>query len=69
MRRPAESATDLIDEAILGAVVFQGRSGADEIVRRLWDAGVPVGEVMQPHRQTDVPQLRFRASLRMSATQ
>jgi crotonobetainyl-CoA:carnitine CoA-transferase CaiB-like acyl-CoA transferase len=48
---------DLIDEH-LGAWC-QGRSG-DEIVRRLWDAGVPVGKVMQPHRQTDIPQLRFR---------
>jgi crotonobetainyl-CoA:carnitine CoA-transferase CaiB-like acyl-CoA transferase len=48
---------DLIDE-YLGAWC-QGRSG-DEIVRRLWDAGVPVGKVMQPHRQTDIPQLRFR---------
>jgi crotonobetainyl-CoA:carnitine CoA-transferase CaiB-like acyl-CoA transferase len=33
---------------------------ADEIVERLWDAGVPVGKVMQPHRQTDLVQLQAR---------
>ncbi len=33
---------------------------ADEIVERLWDAGVPVGKVTQPHRQPDLPQLAFR---------
>jgi crotonobetainyl-CoA:carnitine CoA-transferase CaiB-like acyl-CoA transferase len=48
---------DLIDER-LGAWC-RARSG-DEIVRCLWDAGVPVGKVMQPHRQSDIPQLRDR---------
>jgi crotonobetainyl-CoA:carnitine CoA-transferase CaiB-like acyl-CoA transferase len=33
---------------------------ADEVVDRLWDAGVPVGKVMQPHRQAELPQLAFR---------
>ena len=33
---------------------------ADEIVEGLWDAGVPVGKVTQPHRQPDLPQLAFR---------
>ena len=33
---------------------------ADEIVERLWDAGVPVGKVVQPHRQPELPQLAFR---------
>lgn len=33
---------------------------ADDIVEPLWDAGVPVGKVMQPHGQADVPQLRHR---------
>jgi crotonobetainyl-CoA:carnitine CoA-transferase CaiB-like acyl-CoA transferase len=33
---------------------------ADDIVACLWDAGVPVGKVMQPHRQPDLPQLEFR---------
>jgi crotonobetainyl-CoA:carnitine CoA-transferase CaiB-like acyl-CoA transferase len=48
---------DLIDER-LGAWC-RDRSG-DDIVRCLWDAGVPVGKVMQPHRQTEIPQLHFR---------
>ncbi len=33
---------------------------ADEIVARLWDAGVPVGKVVQPHRQPELAQLEFR---------
>lgn len=37
----------------------QDRSG-DEIVECLWAAGVPVAKVLQPHRQTDIPQLQFR---------
>jgi crotonobetainyl-CoA:carnitine CoA-transferase CaiB-like acyl-CoA transferase len=48
---------DLIDEHLGGWC--QPRSG-DEIVRCLWDGGVPVAKVMQPHRQTELPQLRFR---------
>jgi crotonobetainyl-CoA:carnitine CoA-transferase CaiB-like acyl-CoA transferase len=48
---------DLIDEYL--ATWCAARSG-DDIVRRLWDAGVPVAKVMQPHRQTDIPQLEFR---------
>jgi crotonobetainyl-CoA:carnitine CoA-transferase CaiB-like acyl-CoA transferase len=48
---------DLIDEH-LGAWC-ETRSG-DDIVRCLWDAGVPVAKVLQPHRQTEIPQLRFR---------
>lgn len=48
---------DLIDERL--AVWCQTRSG-DDIVRCLWDAGVPVAKVMQPHRQTEIPQLHFR---------
>jgi crotonobetainyl-CoA:carnitine CoA-transferase CaiB-like acyl-CoA transferase len=32
----------------------------DEIVEILWAAGVPVGKVLQPHRQTDIPQLTAR---------
>jgi crotonobetainyl-CoA:carnitine CoA-transferase CaiB-like acyl-CoA transferase len=34
---------------------------ADEIVSRLWDAGVPVARVMQPHEQPSLPQLAARA--------
>jgi crotonobetainyl-CoA:carnitine CoA-transferase CaiB-like acyl-CoA transferase len=33
---------------------------ADEIVALLWDAGVPVGKVMQPHSQPELPQLQAR---------
>jgi crotonobetainyl-CoA:carnitine CoA-transferase CaiB-like acyl-CoA transferase len=32
----------------------------DEIVERLWEAGVPVGKVMQPHQQPELAQLAFR---------
>jgi crotonobetainyl-CoA:carnitine CoA-transferase CaiB-like acyl-CoA transferase len=32
----------------------------DDIVAILWDAGVPVAKVMQPHRQTELDQLAFR---------
>jgi crotonobetainyl-CoA:carnitine CoA-transferase CaiB-like acyl-CoA transferase len=48
---------DLIDEH--PGAGCQRRS-CDEIVGCLWDAGVPVAKVMQPHRQTELPQLRFR---------
>jgi len=33
---------------------------ADEIVEVLWGAGVPVAKVMQPHRQSEIPQLAHR---------
>jgi crotonobetainyl-CoA:carnitine CoA-transferase CaiB-like acyl-CoA transferase len=33
---------------------------ADEIVELLWGAGVPVGKVMQPHCQPELPQLEAR---------
>ena len=33
---------------------------ADEVVDRLWDAGVPVAKVMQPHCQPELAQLEFR---------
>ena len=33
---------------------------ADEIVDRLWPAGVPVARVMQPHEQPSLPPLRSR---------
>jgi crotonobetainyl-CoA:carnitine CoA-transferase CaiB-like acyl-CoA transferase len=48
---------DLIDEHL--TAWCQQRTG-DEVVARLWDAGVPVGKVMQPHRQTELPQPAFR---------
>jgi crotonobetainyl-CoA:carnitine CoA-transferase CaiB-like acyl-CoA transferase len=48
---------DLIDQQL--STWCQDRSG-EEIVRCLWDAGVPVAKVLQPHRQTEIPQLQFR---------
>ena len=32
----------------------------DEIVESLWEAGVPVAKVLQPHRQAELPQLQAR---------
>jgi crotonobetainyl-CoA:carnitine CoA-transferase CaiB-like acyl-CoA transferase len=48
---------DLIDEHL--SAWCESR-GSDDIVATLWDAGVPVAKVMQPHRQTEIPQLQFR---------
>jgi crotonobetainyl-CoA:carnitine CoA-transferase CaiB-like acyl-CoA transferase len=48
---------DLIDERLAGWC--EHRSG-DDIVASLWNAGVPVAKVMQPHRQTELDQLAFR---------
>lgn len=48
---------DRIDEHL--ARWCAGRS-AEEIVSTLWPAGVPVGIVMQPHRQPDLEQLAAR---------
>jgi crotonobetainyl-CoA:carnitine CoA-transferase CaiB-like acyl-CoA transferase len=33
---------------------------ADEVVEQLWEAGVPVGKVTQPHRQPELPPLASR---------
>jgi crotonobetainyl-CoA:carnitine CoA-transferase CaiB-like acyl-CoA transferase len=48
---------DLIDEQL--AAHCQDRA-VDDIVATLWNAGVPVAKVMQPHRQTELEQLTFR---------
>jgi crotonobetainyl-CoA:carnitine CoA-transferase CaiB-like acyl-CoA transferase len=48
---------DLIDERL--AAWCEHRRG-DDIVASLWDVGVPVAKVMQPHRQTELDQLAFR---------
>ncbi|OBK93784.1 CaiB/BaiF CoA-transferase family protein [Mycobacterium sp. 1165178.9] len=37
-----------------------GHRSRDEIIKTLWDAGVPAAKVMQPHRQTELEQLAFR---------
>ena len=51
------AAPDLIDEQLQA---WCGERDADEVVSVLWDAGVPVGKVLQPHRQTDLPPLQSR---------
>ena len=51
------SRDDDIDEAL--SAWCRTRSG-DDIVETLWPAGVPVAKVMQPHRQTELPQLAAR---------
>lgn len=51
------AAHDVLDEHL--AAWCRGRTG-DQIVESLWTAGVPVAKVMQPHRQTELPQLRHR---------
>ena len=48
---------DLIDQRLAAWCEQRSR---DEIVATLWDAGVPVAKVMQPHRQTELDQLAFR---------
>ncbi|MFI6551314.1 CoA transferase [Streptomyces prunicolor] len=48
---------DIVDEHL---AAWCRQRGADEIVDRLWTAGVPVGKVLQPHRQAELEQLRFR---------
>ncbi|MGE5694258.1 MAG: CaiB/BaiF CoA transferase family protein [Candidatus Sericytochromatia bacterium] len=48
---------DLIDKHL---TAWCAKQSGDEIVARLWSAGVPVAKVMQPHRQTEIPQLAHR---------
>jgi crotonobetainyl-CoA:carnitine CoA-transferase CaiB-like acyl-CoA transferase len=37
-----------------------GERTGDQIVETLWEAGIPVAKVMQPHRVADLPQLVHR---------
>jgi crotonobetainyl-CoA:carnitine CoA-transferase CaiB-like acyl-CoA transferase len=48
---------DDIDEHI---AAWCGSRTGDDIVDTLWRRGVPVAKVMQPHRQTEIPQLAAR---------
>ena len=48
---------DVIDEHL---AAWCGQRSGDDIVAALWNQGVPVGKVMQPHRQTELPQLAAR---------
>ena len=34
---------------------------ADDVIDQLWSVGVPVGKVVQPHRQPDLDQIAFRS--------
>ncbi len=54
---------DLIDEH-LSRVVCGAHRRRDR--RALWEAGVPVAKVMQPHRQSELPQLAPAVSSRTS---
>jgi len=48
---------DLIDERLQA---WCAERTADEVVEILWQAGVPVGRVLQPHRQPELPPLATR---------
>ena len=50
-------ARDLIDEHL---VAWCAERPADDVVATLWDAGVPVGKVLQPHRQPELAPLQTR---------
>ncbi|WP_328392588.1 CaiB/BaiF CoA transferase family protein [Nocardia sp. NBC_00416] len=51
------AAHDEIDEHL---TAWFAQRAAGEIVDRLWGAGIPVAEVLQPHRQAEIPQLGHR---------
>lgn len=51
---------DAIDAAISE---WCATRSADEIVEQLWSVGVPVGKVIPPHRQGDLPQVQARGFL------
>jgi crotonobetainyl-CoA:carnitine CoA-transferase CaiB-like acyl-CoA transferase len=51
------AAADQLDEHL---TTWCGERGSDEIIQRLWDAGVPAGKVLLPHEQRDAPQLSGR---------
>ncbi|BBY38089.1 CoA transferase [Mycobacterium mantenii] len=48
---------DMIDEHL---ATWCGSRTGDEIVESLWDTGIPVAKVLQPHHQARLPQLNFR---------
>ncbi len=48
---------DLVDQHL---TAWCERRSSDEVVEALWSHGVPVAKVMQPHRQSELPQLAVR---------
>jgi len=48
---------DIIDEHL---AAWCGQRTGDDIVEALWSHDVPVAKVMQPHRQSELPQLAAR---------
>ncbi|CAM2779587.1 CoA transferase [Mycobacterium intermedium] len=48
---------DFIDERL---AAWCGQRSGDDIVATLWEAGVPVAKVIQPHRQAELAQLKAR---------
>ncbi|HEY6650082.1 MAG TPA: CoA transferase, partial [Mycobacterium sp.] len=48
---------DTIDEHL---AAWCGQRTGDDIVEALWNHSVPVAKVMQPHRQSELPQLAAR---------
>lgn len=48
------------DELDAHLAVWCSTQASDQIVQRLWDAGVPVAKVMQPHEQPELPPLQHR---------
>jgi crotonobetainyl-CoA:carnitine CoA-transferase CaiB-like acyl-CoA transferase len=48
---------DAIDEHLS---LWCAKRTGNEIIETLWDAGVPVAKVLQPHRVGDLPQLVYR---------
>ncbi|UDY36715.1 CaiB/BaiF CoA-transferase family protein [Dermatobacter hominis] len=51
------AAHDLIDDRLRE---WCASRTADEVIGALWSAGVPVGRVLQPHRQPELPPLQAR---------
>ncbi|GLP74430.1 CoA transferase [Mycobacterium antarcticum] len=56
------AAHDVIDDHL---TTWCGSRTADDIVETLCAAGIPVAKVLQPHRQTEIAQLRHRKFFQM----
>lgn len=58
--RTAAGRRDHHDEIDAHLAAWCADRPAADIVGLLWEAGIPVAEVRQPHRQTEIPQLAHR---------